>query len=75
MNSRFTIRDLFWLAIFVGVLIAWRMDHARESTLIDDDRQRIEQLGSKVSDYVEYSQDLRSELLLERKKSPTTYIN
>jgi hypothetical protein len=75
MNSRFTARDLFWLVAVVVLLFVWRMDHSRESALIADNQQRIEQLDSKVSDYVEYSEDLRSELVLERKKSPTNHID
>jgi hypothetical protein len=44
MRLRFSIRDLLWLTLVVGMLMAWWLDQRVMNWQIDYDKQRIESL-------------------------------
>jgi hypothetical protein len=48
MRLRFTIRDLLWLTLVVGMAIGWLLDHLSTAEMRDSYRRRLDRTHDEL---------------------------
>jgi hypothetical protein len=66
MRLRFTIRDLFWLTLVVGLIVGWFIDRRTVAIQRDESSKKVtdlEKLSGLQSEFIDLEQHMR---LLQR---------